>query len=60
MMSTGNKTILSIHAHPDDTEAFCAGTLVLLKEKGFKIVIATMTPGGMGGVSQDEEGCYRS
>ena len=51
-----NKTILAIHAHPDDTEIFCSGTLALLKDKGFKIVIATMTPGGMGGVTHNEKG----
>ena len=50
-----NKTILAIQAHPDDTEIFCAGTLALLKQKGFKIVIATMTPGGMGGVTHNEK-----
>ncbi len=51
-----NKTVLVIQAHPDDTEIFCSGTLALLKEKSFKIVIATMTPGGMGGVTHDEAG----
>lgn len=50
-----NKTVLAIHAHPDDTEIFCAGTLALLKQKGFKIIIATMTPGGMGSITQDEK-----
>ncbi len=53
-MTNLNKTVLAIHAHPDDTEIFCAGTLALLKDKCFKIVIATMTPGGMGGVTQKE------
>ena len=49
-----NKTVLAIHAHPDDTEISCAGTLALLKQEGFKIVIATMTHGGMGGISLSE------
>jgi N-acetylglucosamine malate deacetylase 1 len=49
-----NKTVLAIQAHPDDAEIFCSGTLALLKDNGFKIVIATMTPGGMGGVSLNE------
>ena len=53
-MANLNKTVLAIHAHPDDTEIFCAGTLALLKQEGFKIVIATMTPGGMGGISLSE------
>ncbi len=51
-----NKTVLSFHAHPDDTEAWCAGTLKLLKDKGYKVVIATMTAGGMGGINSTEEG----
>lgn len=55
-MNNFNKTALAIQAHPDDTEIFCAGTLALLKQEGFKIVIATMTPGGMGGVTHDEKG----
>ncbi len=55
-MNNYNKTVLAIQAHPDDTEIFCSGTLSLLKDKGFKIVIATMTPGGMGGVTHNEEG----
>jgi N-acetylglucosamine malate deacetylase 1 len=53
-MSRFNKTLLVIHAHPDDTEAFCAGTVALLKEKGYKIVIATMTSGDMGGIGMTE------
>ena len=54
-MSRFNKTILVVHAHPDDTEAFCAGSLKLLKDKGYKIVISTMTAGGMGGINSTEE-----
>ena len=45
-----NKVVLSIHAHPDDAEAWCAGTLKLLKEKGFTIVIITLSAGGLGNV----------
>lgn len=40
--------ILAIHAHPDDVEILCSGTLALLKEKGCEIVIATMTAGDKG------------
>lgn len=53
--NTFNKVVLAIHAHPDDTEAFCSGTLALLKEAGYKIVIATMTAGGLGGMNTSEE-----
>lgn len=48
------KKVLAIHAHPDDTESFCSGTLALLKEKGYEISIATMTAGGMGGINSTE------
>jgi LmbE family N-acetylglucosaminyl deacetylase len=39
---------LAIGAHPDDIELTCAGTLALLREKGWSISIATMTPGDKG------------
>ena len=39
-----NKTVLCLLAHPDDAEFQCVGTLALLREKGWRIVIATMTP----------------
>lgn len=40
--------ILAIHAHPDDIEILCAGTLALLKQKGCHVVMANMTPGDKG------------
>jgi len=40
--------ILAIHAHPDDVEFQCAGTLALLKERGCPLTIATMTAGDKG------------
>ncbi len=40
--------VLAIHAHPDDVEFQCAGTLALLKQLGCQITIATMTPGDCG------------
>lgn len=43
-----NKTALCVIAHPDDAEFVCAGTLALLAKKGWKIVMATMTPGQAG------------
>lgn len=36
-------TILAIHAHLDDVETLCAGTLALLAGREHRIVIATMT-----------------
>ena len=50
-----NKVVLSFHAHPDDAEAWNAGTLKLLKDKGYKIVIATMTAGDLGGCNMTME-----
>lgn len=40
--------ILAIHAHPDDIEIQCAGTLALLKQKGCQITMATLSPGDCG------------
>ena len=40
--------ILAIHAHPDDVEFQCAGTLALLRDKGCQITIVTMTAGDCG------------
>ncbi len=41
-------TILAIHAHPDDVETLCAGTLALLAAAGHQIKIATATAGEAG------------
>jgi LmbE family N-acetylglucosaminyl deacetylase len=43
-----NNVALGIGAHPDDAEFLFAGTLALLKNKGWEIHIATMTPGDCG------------
>ncbi|MSR57910.1 MAG: PIG-L family deacetylase [Planctomycetaceae bacterium] len=40
--------VLAIHAHPDDIELQCAGTLALLKQRGCHITLATMTAGDCG------------
>jgi len=50
-----NKVALSFHAHPDDAEAWNAGVLKLLKDKGYRIVIATMTGGDLGGCNMTME-----
>lgn len=49
------KNIVAIHAHPDDTEIFSAGTMALLKAKGYTLTIVTMTPGGLGGIGSTEQ-----
>jgi LmbE family N-acetylglucosaminyl deacetylase len=47
--------VLAIHAHPDDVEFQCAGTLALLKEAGCEVIIATMAPGECGSAEHDCE-----
>jgi LmbE family N-acetylglucosaminyl deacetylase len=55
MAVTSGKIALSLGAHPDDAEFFCAGTLALLHKKGWQIHIATMTPGDCGTVQYSRE-----
>lgn len=40
-----NKLILAFGAHPDDVEFGCAGTLILLKDLGYRIKIIDLTRG---------------
>src|SRR4051812_41898072 len=47
--------ILAIHAHPDDVEFQCAGTLSLLRAAGHHVTIATMTPGDCGSAEHPPE-----
>lgn len=47
--------VLAIHAHPDDIEFQCAGTLLKLKQRGCSIVMATMTPGDCGSAELGSE-----
>jgi len=42
------KTILAIHAHPDDVEILAGGAITQLAGSGHHIVIVTMTPGDCG------------
>jgi len=41
-------TVLALMAHPDDIEILCAGTLLLLRAKGWNVHLATMTAGDLG------------
>src|SRR4051812_42258350 len=47
--------VLALHAHPDDIEFQCAGTLSLLQEVGCHLTLATMTPGDCGSAEHDAE-----
>ena len=42
------RVALGIGAHPDDVEFLCAGSLSLLRQKGWEIHIASMAPGDCG------------
>ncbi|MEQ9411748.1 MAG: PIG-L family deacetylase [Fuerstiella sp.] len=59
--SAENLHVVAIHAHPDDIEIQCAGTLLKLKALGCRISVATMTPGDCGSteLSQDEIAAVR-
>lgn len=43
-----NGRVLAFGCHPDDVEFTCAGTLALLKDRGYEIHIATVARGDMG------------
>jgi LmbE family N-acetylglucosaminyl deacetylase len=49
------KNVLAIFAHPDDAEIMCAGTLSLLRNSGWTVHIATMTPGDKGSAEHTSE-----
>ena len=51
--------VLALHAHPDDVEFQCSGTLILLREAGCDVTIATMTPGDCGSAEHDAEAICR-
>lgn len=52
---TGARTVLAVGAHPDDVELLCAGTLALLRDRGWAIEVATMTPGDCGSATEPRE-----
>lgn len=52
---SNDKVVLSLGAHPDDAEFMCAGTLALLRERGWEVHIATFTPGDCGTVEYSRE-----
>ena len=50
-----NRRILAFGCHPDDVEFMCAGTLALLRDRGYEIHIATVCGGEMGSMTLDKE-----
>ncbi len=49
------KTIIAIHAHPDDIEILAAGTLALLSARGHQVLIVTATAGEGGSTATGPE-----
>jgi LmbE family N-acetylglucosaminyl deacetylase len=49
------QTVLGLFAHPDDAEFLCAGTLALLRQAGWAVHIATLSPGDKGSVTHTRE-----
>jgi len=47
--------VLSLMAHPDDAEILCGGTLAILAKLGWKVHIASATPGDCGSSSLGPE-----
>jgi LmbE family N-acetylglucosaminyl deacetylase len=50
-----SRRILSIHAHPDDSEIMAGGTLALLSQGGHSITIVTLAAGDCGSVEYSAE-----
>jgi len=44
------KTVLAVFAHPDDAELTCFGTLGLLKNRGYRVLVGILTDGLAGSV----------
>ena len=49
------KSAIAIAAHPDDIELMMAGTLLLLKEKGYEIHYINLSCGNVGTTEYDTE-----
>jgi LmbE family N-acetylglucosaminyl deacetylase len=53
--SPQRRVALSLLAHPDDAEMFCAGTLIRLADAGWEIHIATVASGDCGSMTLSRE-----
>ena len=47
--------VLALHAHPDDLEIQCGGTLLRLADLGCEIALVTMTAGDLGSATHTRE-----
>lgn len=50
-----DRIALALLPHPDDMEILCGGTLIRLREAGWQVHVATMTPGDQGSPDQPRE-----
>jgi len=48
-------TVAAVMTHPDDIEFTCAGTLALLHRAGWKVRLATLSPGDLGSMKHSRE-----
>ena len=55
MAKLKRKVAMSLMAHPDDCEFLAAGTLCLLRQSGWQVIIVTMTPGDCGSMELGPE-----
>jgi LmbE family N-acetylglucosaminyl deacetylase len=53
--SPTRRVALSLLAHPDDAEIFCAGTLIRLADAGWEVHIATVAAGDCGSMTLSRE-----
>ena len=54
-MSATPRTLLCVHAHPDDEAIFTAGATMLYAERGYRVVLITCTNGRLG-IDQNNHG----
>src|SRR5574341_764486 len=55
MKGIQGNVVLTLMAHPDDAEFLCGGTLALLAQHGWRIHVATATPGDCGSTTLKPE-----
>ena len=50
-----NRRVLAVGAHPDDVEIMCSGTLLMLRQLGCEIHVASLTLGDCGSFEHSNE-----
>ncbi|MCF0233547.1 MAG: PIG-L family deacetylase, partial [Thermoguttaceae bacterium] len=59
-MTTAKKTVFAVACHPDDIEFTMAGTLLLLKDRGFDVHYMTVANGAWGSATMRREATIRT